>query len=582
MVDKEERQQGIAGPDVVAGWIMLILSIVLYLSDIFVTSFNGIDAKWIFDLNILDYIMKTGVLTVFIIVIIFEFFLGGAKTRDEKIWAATYAAVWAFIFAVTAGSGGAILHLAFASVLWFFLIKPSASIPNGYKTITILIFLDFLLFTILEIIFESAGLTGSLWFANRLIVPIYPLYMLAYLRKYGSKFAGILLALLFSSYVIAAITTSPQFQLFTATLEEEKKEEALTFAETSVRRFGEMGAILTDPLACLEHIGTPPKYEVCLKEREYARLCVDKKGTPEYELCLKGKRIGEVRGAEDITIKEYTKVEFEKTDAFPKQIFKEFAPPIPLQLNIESPKKPIDIFLSCKFKYGTEEINGTIESENPLKEVKGIKKETVLCKLPKTYEKGEYKITFEAEIQGIETTARLTRLFVGKKITEKRKNELLALHGLKAIEPSRAPEEFAVFSISIGTPATTPTLDNSPKQPLIGSIENKADGIITSIKENLLIELVPGVTPTEACSTFFDQMDNHLKIKRDKLRALNKLKNLERIKKGSRPPVIVCNLDIAPELQEPGREYLKREFRSYIEYSYKIAKEERFEVISYE
>ena len=132
------------------GWLMLLLSIGLYLSDLFVTRFNGIDVKWFSDLSSLDLIMKGGVLTVFAIVVIFELFLGGTKSRDEKIWAAVYAAILAFVFVSTSGSAGSLLHLAFASVLWFALIKGSDSIENGYKTISVLVLLDFFLFSSLE------------------------------------------------------------------------------------------------------------------------------------------------------------------------------------------------------------------------------------------------------------------------------------------------------------------------------------------------------------------------------------------------------------------------------------------------
>ena len=119
-----------------------------------------------------------------------------------------------------------------------------------------------------------------------------------------------------------------------------------------------------------------------------------------------------------------------------------------MQLNIESPRKPVTIELGCKFKVGNEEFNGEIQPEK-IQEITGEKQQTILCDLPdgKEYqEQKSYTITYTARIEGIETESTLTRLFVGKELEESEMNSLLSLHGLTQTESSKNAEEFAVFS----------------------------------------------------------------------------------------------------------------------------------------
>jgi len=565
--------------DTTTAWFLFGLSILLYLSDIFMTRFNGIDIKYFIGLDLVDWMIKAGILTVFIIAFLFEVLLGSAKTKEEKIWAAVFSAVYAFIFVATSYSGGAALHLGFASLMWFLLIKKSNQIVNGYKTITILIILDFILFTSLESLFAFSGLTSSLWLANRLIFPIYSLYLLSYLKKYGSKFAGLLLFLLLTSYVTASITTSPQFQTWSDSLDDEKIAEGEEFRRSSLDNLREFIGIMTDPLACMNIVNSDD-HDQCLKERRYERECRGEKGE-EYELCIKSKKTGEIQGVKDESVTEITKVEFEKKEQFPEQVQKEFPPPISIQLNIESPKKPIDIYLSCQFEKSQENTTGIIVSNNPLKEIQGKQKETVLCDLPEgeEYETGKYKVTFTAEVRGIETTSRLTRLFVVKDITEQRKNELLTLHSLNQIEPSKSPDEFAVFSFGMGTPSTTPFLYDNEQQPIIGNIENKEEGRIVSI-ESIRMEFPEGTVPTNNCFETFNSDGNELISKSETVNILK----LDKLKKGDKLYFLGCYLEIPPALMPDGyeNEYFKREFESHILYTYQIKEHGTFEVISNE
>jgi hypothetical protein len=217
-------------------------------------------------------------------------------------------------------------------------------------------------------------------------------------------------------------------------------------------------------------------------------------------------------------------------------------------------------------------------SQQFFNDLQGEKKVTVLCQFPEDkIEKGRWKVTVISNLNGIKSVARLTRLFVGSEITEQRKNELLALHNLNPIEASRGAEEFAMLTIGIGTPPTTPILDDSAQQLLIGNIENKADGEIVNIK-NAEIELIKGVGPTETCFNSFDLTGNILTAKKE---YLDSLKSLDKYKKGDKVFLVGCNLDVSSILvPEEYDEYFKREFTSSLEYDYKISKSGVFEVIS--
>jgi len=80
----------------------------------------------------------------------------------------------------------------------------------------------------------------------------------------------------------------------------------------------------------------------------------------------------------------------------------------------------------------------------------------------------------------------------------------------KAIkESSKSAEEFAVFSFGIGTPSTNPFINNYPTQVITGNIENLASGTIMSV-DDIEIELIDGVTPTDGCSKAFRSEGNKL------------------------------------------------------------------------
>ena len=187
-----------------AGWLLLIVSVLLYYSDAFVTKFNGIDIKFFFGLNITDLLMKGGFLSLLTIMVIFQALFSKPKSKEEWWWAIALDAVLILIILLTGYNPGAIYHLAFAAALWFIIIKPKKGATteestSAYKTMVLLLILDFVGFSLLAILFNSLNMTfvaGIL--GNKFIFPIYALYLLYHLGVYNnSTVASILLFLLF-------------------------------------------------------------------------------------------------------------------------------------------------------------------------------------------------------------------------------------------------------------------------------------------------------------------------------------------------------------------------------------------------
>jgi len=557
------------------GWVAFILSLMLYYFIDWQYRYNGIDIGFFTDLSNADWLFKSGVLTIFLLLLVFQIFLAKPSNSNEFKAAIFADMVLAIMFVLSRYSAAALFHLIFAVIIWFVFTRQTRDQASAYNTLTILILLDFLGFSALKYLFEFTGMAGGIVVISAMIFPIYSLYLLHFLEVYGkSKLATFCLMIILILYIFGFVQSSDQYKDITSRLDAEDVESAKTFWKTAGERMSIFGSVLGDPLACIGKVGSD-EYDDCLKERQYERECRDKKkNLAEYQKCIEGKKLGEAQGASDSAVKDFTKVTFEHTDQFPKLVQKEFKIPIPMQLNIESPKKEISIILSCKFQKDKENITGIVE-QSSLDKIIGNKKETVLCSMPsdKEFTPGKYKVIFEAEIKGMETISRLQRLFVKNDISEERKSELLSLHSLSSSEPSKSPDEFAAFSFGVGTPSTTPFIDENPTQALVGNVENRAEGKLINIQE-ILIELVPGISPRESCLVSFEQRDNILAAKKEVLQSIKGLS-----KKGDKRFLIGCNLDISPAvIPSEFEEYYKREFISNMRYSYKIEKEGIFEV----
>lgn len=283
----------------------------------------------------------------------------------------------------------------------------------------------------------------------------------------------------------------------------------------------------------------------------------------------------EITGMEDKTIKEYTKVEFVKTESFPSEIQQAFPQPIPIQMNAESPQKAIKIDLSCRFKTVGKEFAGIVKPKDNYY-IKEPIKITLTCSIPGGFEvAGDYYAVFEARVDGILTESRLKRLFVGENITAERENELIKIHSLENKEPSRSADEFADFSIGVGTPLTNPILKNEDEQPLLGNLINKANGMITGVKR-IAIELPEdiGINEEYGCEDFRFYNNELVFENEEKLRQID----FSRIKKGQKILLLGCFLKI-PEYLRNTETAKERSFKSIMEYSYKIEAQQPFRVI---
>ncbi|MBW2965551.1 hypothetical protein KY342_00440 [Candidatus Woesearchaeota archaeon] len=570
----EESSSGPSGtPKVGLGWLFLFLSGLLYIFIDWRFNYNGIDIGFFFDMNNIDWLFKTGILMVLGVILAFQFILFKPKDNEEKKAAIFLDVVLAVVFILAQYNHGALYHAIFVLCMWLILIRPVMDKKSAYWTLSALILIDFVGINALGRLFEITGVSNVA--LSYMVIPVFSLYLLYYIGVLGnSKLATAMLLIIVILYFSGFVKNSVQYEILAAELDVKQKEEAWSFWRTSITRFREGVGILWDPIVCSSFIARPGEHEECLRGRQIARLCSDKFGTKEYNQCLSEKQGLDIGGATDKTIKEFTKVEFKKPEEFPKQIQKDFVPSIPMQLNIESTKKPVSVKLSCKFKTTGSEIQGITQPER-IDKVTGTKKYTILCEKPSGEEFIEgrfYTVVYEAEIEGIETESTLTRLFVGKELDEAEKTKLLSLHSLSIKEPSKSAEEFAAFSFGIGTPPSNPFINDYPTQVIIGNIENLAAGKILSV-DNIEVELIDGVTPTEGCSRAFTRVGDSLVLKPE---AQIKLQNLQ-LTKGGKRFLLGCNLDIASYLAET-EDYVKRGFSSKMTYSYTIKKEERFSV----
>jgi len=568
----ESRQ---AMPGKLTGWIFFALSLVIYYFIDWSTGYGGIDIGFFLKMGGIDWLFKSGVLTILLIIIIFQFTVARPKSPEEFRAALYLDIVLAVTFVIAKYNTGALIHFVFIVAIWRMLIKPVMDYASANRTVTVLILFDFLLFPALRYLWDSTNFIPVEVSLNYMIFPILSLYLLIYMNKYlGSKGASWLLLLVLLIYIFGFVRNSPQYTTLTAEIEEKEKEEAWGFLKTSTFRVGQFIGMFWDPISCSAFAGTMD-YQACMKEQQYHRLCAEYgRGTEEYNNCIKQKQGLDVEGTIDKE-REITKVELKKPTEFPKIIQKEFAPPIPMQLNIESPKKPITIELSCKFKTGSEEFEGEVQPKE-VEAIIGEKQQTILCDMPsgKEYqEEKRYTVTYTAKIEGIETESTLIRFFIGEEdLEDNKQSSLLSLHGLRQGEASKSGEEFAVFSFGIGTPSTNYFMDERLNQVIIGNIENLANGKIVSV-ENIEFNLIDGVTPTSACQKAFTSSGNSLILKSE---AQERLKNLKLTQK-QKLPLLACNLNIAPNLAQT-TDYLTRGFSSKITYTYEIEQRGEFTV----
>ncbi len=565
-------------PNKLTGWIFFVLSLILYYFVDWGTGYNGIDFGFFTNLGGADWLLKSGFLTIAVIIAVAQFIFAKPKSAEEFRSNLSLSVVLAFVFIISKYSIGALFHALFLLGMWFVLLRPVKSTINANKILMTLIFIDFLGFSALKYLLANTGfLGGAEIVANYLVFPIFALYILGYLKAYGkSGLAAWLLFFIIVLYIFGFVSTSVQYQTLTAEIDEKQREEAWGFWQTSVFRLTEFAGIVFDPISCSTLAGTGD-YDLCLQDRQYDRLCAEKgRGTEEYDACIKQKQGLGVEGEIDTERKEFTEVILKKPSNFPKQIQALAKPGIPMQLEIKSPISPITIELSCKLKTsGESEIEGKIQPAAKIEEITGTKTEIIKCEMPadKEYKEGKrYTVTFNAKIDGIESESDLTRLFIGEELKEPEKTSLMALHKLKIADSSDSAKEFAVFAIGVGTPPDYPLINDNLIQSLSGDVENKGKGKITAI-ENIEVNLIDGVTPRENCLSAFDQTGNNLILKQE---IKEQYSNIQLKQKGE-ISLLNCDVDISPNLAQT-KDYVTRGFYSKIIYAYEIEEKGSFTV----
>ncbi len=435
---------------------------------------------------------------------------------------------------------------------------------NGRKVAITLLIIDIALLTMIETVPAwGRGAIGGIIITRMMLWPLAGLIIFGY-RWYTAKERGFLPTLIMIIIiVIAAFYSFPYMnKLWSMQIiaHEEKYEAAYALAEKSTEEFIER---TNESFSSIEKFGR-------------ALYCLTIKGdiTCYNEIMHPPSPDKDIEGEEDITIKEYTKVEFVEAEGFPKEMQEAFQLPLPILLKAESPQKTIKIDLSCKFKSASKEYQGELRPKESyyIKEPKEI---ALSCVSLEDFDAGDYYVTFEANIDGIETESRLRRLFVGENISSNRKTELRRLHSLGEREPSKSADEFAAFSFGIGTPYTNPLLGSEDVQPIIGNIVNKAEGEITSIKR-ISVELPEDIRVDDlGCRDFVPYGYELVFENEERFRQID----LSNIEKDQAVPLLGCFLTIPEELSNT-QVAKERSFKSIMEYSYKFEKRQSFEVMA--
>jgi len=507
-VHKKSRENR-TGASAAAGWIFFFLSIALYISDLFWTKFNGIDIKVFTDLGTTDILMKSGFLSMLIALLIFQFLFTRPSSKEEWKWVLILDSLLIIIIILSGMSIGTLYHLAYMILLWLMIIKPENGKIYSYKMAALLLIFDFFGFSALGAIFGKIGWTGiAALFGNRLVFPIYTIYLLFYLGiNKKSTLASIILFLLLFSYMGALVKDSVQFQTASSKISEEQKEGAITKWQEMRREAGAFVSSLVDPLVCYRRI---EDYETCLKERGAQRACAEyKKGTEKYKECM-DEALGKETAIRGKVEEEYTttQIKFEELspDWYENIPTVNSIDEIPMNIIIEGPlKNPVQISLSCKFKNKETQIPGVITPTRVREmSVKGKDEELISCTPQQPYPQTD-KITaiFEATAKKISTVSILERVFVGEKIWRdpQEKKEILNSHDppIKEKQASSTGDEFAAYTFQIGT---NTFIHNSDTVKLIGKYEDlkrEEGGKLLSV-DRLLIDLRGyGIVPSPNC-----------------------------------------------------------------------------------
>ena len=575
----------IASKSSATAWMVLLLAVGLWFSDLYITKFNGINLKF-GDFSIADALTKSAFFGILLVMVFMQYISRAKRSRDEWTWIIALDALVALVFAIGSYHPGVQFHLIFALILYFVAIKPGAGASSeqkasAYKTIFILMVIDFIGFQWFAQLLQwgNFGTIASI-IGNKFILPIYILFILGYLSsKLKSTLAAVMLLLILIGYVGMLVTESQTFQDTIQGVSLAQERETLSTLEAMKKGISAFFSTILDPFACITSVAEG-EYNKCIKERAAERKCSDyEKGTPEFVQCKNLETGIQVEGkvVDELTS---TKISFKKpSKIFPDTVKEGSFEDIPYDVEITSNERTVTVEFSCKFKKDGKIIPGSIypNSRNAV-QVLGEDTVDIYCRPAEAFKKGTYTVIFEATAKNVETISFLDKIFIEKRLETKegedRLSDILSERSLDEIEEVKTGDELSTFWFRVGTDKTAVYAGDEPTIVIRGNPKNlktlkkdkSGSGSIVKVHSVDMDLRYLDIIPDQRCEEQgFDYNEGYMTWR------------------GEGFPSLSCELIILDNLRFLGQEFQREEFvpvqfKSYMNYDYKLTKEETFEV----
>lgn len=229
-----------------SGLLFILLAFLLYISDLFLTGFNGIDFElflntFSFD-SFGDYI---GVFVNAMVVISLVIYWAFRRPDMREFLSFVVLIILVSVVIFLGGLDLGLIHLLFVVLVYFMFIKSgSKDVATANYVVALLLFLDFFGYGIFTYYLESIAHSSQLGlapeFANRLLFPVWFLYSLVYAQSHEKNwFTSLLTVGVIGLYIFNFISTVPQINNISAQLTEEQKQEAISFGKKSFENLKE-------------------------------------------------------------------------------------------------------------------------------------------------------------------------------------------------------------------------------------------------------------------------------------------------------------------------------------------------------
>ena len=469
--------------------LFILLAILLYLTDLFVTGFDGIKLinnygkLWLFPsleaLSFIDWSMVLLDKAALIIIVMYAIF----KWEDEAAVITFALLVWLITFIVYCGGlNTGLFHLAFAIIVYLTLILPtSKSRAQANLTLALLIFIDFFGYGIVDVILKPSALTfGGRLITNRLIVPLWFYVVLVYTHQYHkSIFTSLLIVFVVILNVFAVTQVMGQkIPVKVDVISPEQRIEAINFFKTGMKNF----------INWIRNLPTSLR--------------------KTYEAQLEYATGGYYPGLVEENIDKPLGVYLKDIRAMNSRFYKGEPIIVWADLKATTLEEPINIELNC---YSTNR-EGTI---NPSKiGVYTSEDLTVECKFDEL-SPGTHEVKISSKFN-FETYSSIKTYLIDKAtLRNARKDniDILAKYGL-----DKNPMSYSTngpVQLNLGTNSPPIGVTKSELGPAIGiTIENRWNGKIEKINKFVLI-IPQGLGLYGACKDIFKQADGYEKIKED-------------------------------------------------------------------